>query len=204
MRIGVFGGSFDPVHLGHLRLAEACCEQARLDRVEFTPAAQQPHKPHGPVANGEHRLAMLRLAIKGVPQFEVSTAELDRRGVSYTVDTLRAIQAASPGAELFLLLGADALADLPNWREAGAICQLAVPLVVRRAGHAAPDYDVLAPLLSPAQLADARRVQVQLPETPISSSEIQRLIAEDGAWQPLVPTAVAQYIRQHGLYGAAA
>lgn len=200
MRLGVFGGSFDPVHLGHLQLAKACCDQARLDRVDFMPAAQQPHKPRGPVAGAEHRVAMLRLAIEGQAEFDVSTAEIDRGGVSYTVDTLRSIKAASPEAELFLLMGADSLADLPNWREASAVCELAIPLVVRRGGHPAPDFNVLAGLMSPARLAEARRVQVEMAESPISSSEIQRLIAADGVWQPLVPAAVARYIDEHSLY----
>jgi nicotinate-nucleotide adenylyltransferase len=202
MRIGVFGGTFDPVHFGHLRLAEACCGQARLDRVEFTPAAQQPHKPRGPVATGEHRAAMLRLAIADEPRFAVSTAELDRGGVSYTVDTLRELKSRFAAAELFFLMGADSLADLPKWREAGAICELAMPLVVRRAGVAQPDYSVLAPLVAPARLAEIRSAQVKMPETPISSSEIQRLIADRGAWRPLVPPTVADYIERHGLYGA--
>ena len=96
--------------------------------------------------------------------------------MSYTVDTLRAIKVASPEAELFLLLGADSLADLPNWREAHAICELAVPLVVRRGGHAAPNFDVLAPLMTPARLAEARRVQVDMAESPISSITMPAMI----------------------------
>jgi len=200
MRIGLFGGSFNPVHIGHLRLAEACYRQARLDRVEFMPAAQQPHKPHGPVANAQHRLAMLQLAIAGNPAFEISTDEIDRGGVSYTVDTLRAFKARRPDARLFLLLGADSLADLPEWREAAAICQLATPLVVRRAGHPEPDYEPLAPLMAPARLAELQGWQIEMPDTPISSSEIQRLIASGEPWHTLVPPAVAQYIERHGLY----
>ncbi len=202
MRIGVFGGTFDPVHLGHLRLADACCRQARLDVVQFTPVAHQPRKPRGPVASGEQRVAMLQLAIDGDPRFAISTAELDRGGVSYTVDTLRELAVRDPTTELFLLMGADALADLPNWREARAICDLAMPTVVRRAGLPEPDFGVLAPLVSPARLAEIRSAQVEMPDTPISSSEIQRLIARGGDWQPLVPAPVAEYICQHALYGA--
>ena len=159
MRIGVFGGSFDPVHLGHLLLAECCWRQAALDRVLFVPAAQQPHKPQAPRGGDADRVAMLRLAIAGRPEFDVSTIEIDRGGVSYTVDTLRALRAAEPDAELFFLMGADSLADLPQWREPAAICELATPLVVRRAGHAPSRISTaLAPLVvAGAAGGDSRR-----------------------------------------------
>jgi nicotinate-nucleotide adenylyltransferase len=202
MRCGVFGGTFDPVHRGHLLLAECCQRQARLDRVLFVPAAQQPHKPRPPRASGDDRAAMLRLAIEGRAEFAVSTVELERGGRSYTVDTLRALRAREPDAELFLLMGADALGDLPRWREAAAICGLALPVAVRRAGHPEPNYAALAPLVSPARLDAMMAVQVEMPETPISSSEIQRLIATGGAWRHLVPPAVAEYIVARSLYGA--
>ncbi|MEN0111436.1 MAG: nicotinate (nicotinamide) nucleotide adenylyltransferase, partial [Planctomycetota bacterium] len=127
MRLGVFGGSFDPVHIGHVRLARACRDQASLDRVWFVPAATQPHKPGGPVASGEDRLAMLRLALADEPGLEASPIELDRGGVSYTVETLRAIAESQPAAELFFLMGADTLRDLPNWREPGEVLRLATP-----------------------------------------------------------------------------
>jgi len=200
MRIGVFGGTFDPVHLGHLRLAESCQQQARLDETWFVPAYRQPHKPEGPAASGADRAAMLRLATGGAPGQVVWTGEIERGGVSYTVDTLREIAEREPGAELFFLMGADSLADLPHWREAWAICELAVPLVVRRAGRPEPDFEALAGLVSPARLAEFRAAQVEMPETPISSSEIRRLIAEGVAWQKLVPEAVAAYIEERGLY----
>src|SRR5690349_4586501 len=143
MRIGVFGGSFDPVHRGHVLLAECCRAQAALDRVAFVPAARQPHKPHSPRASDGDRLAMLELAIAGHPEFAASPVELERGGVSYTVDTLRAITAQEPGAKLYLLLGADSLADLPTWREPAAICALATPLAVSRPGWAAPNVEAL-------------------------------------------------------------
>jgi nicotinate-nucleotide adenylyltransferase len=200
MRIGVFGGTFDPVHVGHLRLAECCQRQGRLDEVWFVPANRQPHKPDGPAASGDDRAAMLRLATGGAPGQVVWTGELERGGTSYTVDTLREIAAREPGAELFFLMGADSLADLPHWREARAVCELAVPLVVRRAGRPEPDFDVLAGLVSAARLAEFRAAQVEMPETPISSSDIRRLVAEGGNWRELVPPLVADYIGQRGLY----
>jgi nicotinate-nucleotide adenylyltransferase len=200
MRIGVFGGSFDPVHWGHLRLAECCWQQAKLDRVEFVPAAQQPHKPAGPVASPADRVAMLRLALAQRPEFAVSTVELDRGGVSYTADTLRELHERQPADQLYFLMGADSLADLPNWREPAEICNVATPLVVHRPGAAEPNFDALRPLVSAKRLAEIRSVQVEMPATPVSSSQIRRLIAEGGDWQSLVPVAVADYIVQRRLY----
>jgi nicotinate-nucleotide adenylyltransferase len=200
MRIGVFGGSFDPVHRGHVLLAECCRVQAALDRVLFVPTARQPHKPHSPRASNADRLAMLELAIAGRPEFTASPLELERGGVSYTVDTLRAISAQNPGAKLYLLLGADSLADLPTWREPTVICALATPLAVSRPGWAAPNVDALEGITSPERLEEARALRVEMPATPISSSGIQRVIANGGEWQSLVPPAVAEYIVTRGLY----
>jgi nicotinate-nucleotide adenylyltransferase len=202
MRIGLFGGSFDPVHRGHLLLAECCWRQARLDRVEFLPTAQQPLKPQGPVASEADRVAMLRLAIAGRPEFALSLIEIERGGVSYTVDTLRRLRAEQPNAELFFLMGADSLNDFPTWREPAAICELSTPLVVRRAGAAAPNFDALAPIASAAKLDVIRSLEVEMPATPISSSGIRRLIAEDGEWRSLVPPSVADYIEDRALYRA--
>jgi nicotinate-nucleotide adenylyltransferase len=200
MRIGVFGGSFDPVHLGHLLLADCCWRQAGLDRVEFVPAAEQPHKPRGPVASEPDRVAMLRLATTGRSEFGVSTLEIDRGGVSYTVDTLRQIASQHPGVALYFLMGADSLADLPNWRAATEICRLATPLVVRRAESPAPDFEGLRPFVSAARLEEIRAALVEMPATPISSSQIRELIAEDGDWQSLVPASVADYIVAQRIY----
>ena len=200
MRIGLFGGSFDPVHRGHLLLAECCWRQARLDRVEFLPTAQQPLKPRGPVASEADRAAMLGLAIADRPEFALSLIEIERGGVSYTVDTLRQLRDERPDAELFFLMGADSLADFPTWREPAAICELATPLVVRRAGTPPPDFDALAAFVSTERLAAIRAHEVEMPATPISSSNIRRLIAERGAWQSLVPENVAAYIEERGLY----
>jgi nicotinate-nucleotide adenylyltransferase len=200
MRIGLFGGSFDPVHQGHLLLADCCWRQAGLDRVDFVPTAQQPLKPRGPVASEADRLAMLRLAIAGRPEFVLSLVEMERGGVSYTVDTLRQLRVEAPDAEIFFLMGADSLNDFPAWREPGAICELATPLVVHRAGATEPNFEALAPLVSADRLTEIRRVEVEMPATPISSSEIRRLIAEGGEWQALCPAGVAEYIAKRGLY----
>lgn len=201
MQLGIFGGSFDPVHRGHLLLADCCWRQARLDRVLLIPAAHQPHKSRAPEAGDADRMAMLRLAIAGRPEFEASSLELDRGGASYTVETLRALRQSVPDAELFFLLGADALADLPRWREPQQICELATPVAVRRAGSGEPDYDALAGIVSAARLGEIRAAQVDMPATAVSSSEVRRRIAAGDPWETLTAPAVAEYIIAHRLYG---
>jgi nicotinate-nucleotide adenylyltransferase len=200
MRIGILGGSFDPVHVGHLRLADSCWSQASLDRVEFTPTARQPLKPGGPEAADADRVAMLRLAIDGRAEFAVSTIEIDRGGFSYTIDTLRHLHAAQPASELYFLMGADSLADFPHWRDPAEICRLATPLVVRRAGSPEPVFDALRPFMSVTRLAQIRAAQIEMPATPISSSEIRQLIASGGEWKSLVPAPVAEFIVERRLY----
>jgi nicotinate-nucleotide adenylyltransferase len=203
MRLGLFGGSFDPVHYGHLLLAECCREQCRLDEVWFVPAATPPHKQTRALSPAAQRIEMLELATGGQPAFRVSRIEVERGGVSYTVDTLAALAAEDPKRELFFLLGADSLEDLPNWREPARICQLATPVVVRRPGASAVDFDVLAGLAPPDRLAEFRRYQVEMPLVDLSSSEIRRRVAAAESIRYRTPRAVETYIQSHGLYGAA-
>jgi nicotinate-nucleotide adenylyltransferase len=206
MRLGILGGSFDPVHNGHLALARACGEQAALDEVWFTPAAIQPLKHKGPHATDAQRIEMLNLAIdielsepgrpRPRPSWRVCTLEIDRGGFSYTVDTLRQIHVELPDAALFFLMGADAVRDVPHWREPREIFRLATPLVVRRAGEPEPDLASLAALCTKTTQPQL----VDMPPIDISSSDIRRRIAEGKPIQDLVPPAVGQYIAQHGLY----
>lgn len=200
MRLGIFGGSFDPVHLGHLVLANCCLEQAKLDALWFVPAARQPLKPDGPHASDVHRLAMLEFAVNSCPEFAISTIELDRGDISYTVETLESILQQQPEAELFFPMGADSLADLPRWHRAADVCRLAVPLVVRRSGNSQPDFEALGEFVSHERLDLIRQSQVEMPETPISSTKIREQIASDGDWEAWVQPEVANYIRQHRLY----
>ena len=200
MRLGLFGGSFDPMHQGHLVLAESCARQAALDAVWFVPAARQPLKPQGPRASDADRLAMLRMALADRPEFQASDIELQRGGVSYTVDTLAELHARQPEAELFFLMGADSLAEFPTWHQPAEICELATPLVVRRAGAPEPDFDVLAQVVSAERLKAIRQRQVEMPALPISSSHIRNLIATGGNWRELVHEDVADYITTKKLY----
>src|SRR5262249_13885714 len=140
MRIGIFGGTFDPVHLGHLIVAEQCREQARLDQVLFVPAARPPHKVEHRLTPFAQRVEMLALACAGHPAFKVEEMEKDRPGPSFTVDTVEQIHNRQPEAELFLLLGADTLHDLPHWYEPARIARLVELLVVPRS-----DWLMLSP-----------------------------------------------------------
>jgi nicotinate-nucleotide adenylyltransferase len=200
MRLGIFGGSFDPVHLGHLKLAVCCQCQAELDQIWFTPTAVQPLKQHGPRASNKDRETMLRLAIADHPQWRLCLQEIGRGGLSFTIDTLRAIALQWPGADRFLLMGADTLRQLPSWKSPQEVCQLATPLVVRRAGEREPDYSILTPWLVSQRIEEIGHLQIEMPAMPISSSQIRQQIAQSSSIQELVPTAVAGYIAEHGLY----
>jgi len=200
MRLGIFGGSFDPVHFGHLLLAEYCREHCGLDRVWLMPAAVPPHKRQQRLTLDRQRVEMLELAIAGHSALEVSTAEIDRGGVSYTVDTLQTIAEQRPDAELFLLMGGDSLEDLPGWRRADEVCRLATPVIVRRHGSPEPDVQVLAEVASAGRLADIARQVAPMPRIELSSSEIRRRVAAGQSIRYQTPRAVEEYIRASGLY----
>lgn len=200
MRLGLFGGSFDPVHCGHLLLAECCRERQRLDRVLFLPAAVPPHKQTQELTPAQTRIDMLELAIAGREQFAVSRYEVERGGVSYTVDTLRHFRQEDPDGELFFLMGADMLHDLPHWREAAEVCRLAVPIVVRRAGVEEPNFGCLADLASPARIELFRQHQVEMPQIELSSTEIRRRVAAGLSIRYRTPRAVEKLIENRGMY----
>lgn len=166
----------------------------------FIPAATQPLKQRGPVASDADRVAMLRLAIAGEPTWRVSELELGRGGVSYTVDTLRAVRRRQPQAELFFLMGADSLHDFPQWREPQEILQLATPLVVARAGEPQPDFTTLEGLCSAERIEAVRAAQVPMPATPVSSSDIRSRVAEGASIGEMVPDAVQAFIQARRLY----
>ncbi len=200
MRLGILGGTFDPVHYGHLVLAECCREHCRLDRVLFLPAAVPPHKLAYEVTAAANRVEMLKLAIGGHPQFEVSTYEVNRGGVNYTFETLAALQSEYPDAELFFLLGSDSLNDLPQWREPRRICELATLAVAQRAGSPEPNWQALAGLVSPQRLEECRGCQTTMPQIGSSSNDLRRRVAEGRSIRYQTPRAVEKYIETHGLY----
>lgn len=185
--VGLFGGSFDPVHHGHLIVARAAREQLGLDEVRFIPAREQPFKRGTHGAPAEARLAMLQLAVAGEPGFAVEPIELGRPGPSYTVDTLAALAAREPGRRFILLLGADAARELDQWHEAGRIAALARVAVLTRPGAAAPS----SPLITDT---------VAVPAVDISATDVRRRVAAGRSIRYLVPDRVADYVAAHGLY----
>lgn len=194
MRLGIFGGAFDPVHNGHLLLAEQCREACGLDEVWFVPTRVPPHKDRV-LTDGKQRLDMLNFAVAGQPEFVVSRIELDRDEVSWTVDTLRRLSAGRPGDELFLLMGADSLRDILAWREPREIARLAHLVAVSR--DSANFGKLLEPL--PADMRD--RVQrVHIPEVGFSASDIRQRVAAGRSIRFMVPRAVEEYVRQQRLY----
>jgi nicotinate-nucleotide adenylyltransferase len=196
MRLGIFGGSFDPVHNAHLALARACQQQAKLDEVWFTPTAIQPLKHQGPHATDAQRTEMLRLATKDEPSWRVCTIEIDRGGFSYTIETLRQIHEELPDVSLFFLIGDDALQDVAQWKEPRDIFCLATPLVVRRAGQVASDVEQLEALCT----ENTKPKFIGMPAMDESSSEIRRRLKARESVDGLVPKSVGEFIAQHGLY----
>ena len=202
MRLGLFGGSFDPVHYGHLLLAESARESCQLDQVWLIPAATPPHKLERSMSSSADRIAMLELAIGGQQQLLVSSMEIDRGGISYTVDTLRHVKQLQPEAELLFLMGADSLVELPTWREPAEICSLSTPIVVRRAGSPAPDFTGLRELVGESRAKQIAEQQFEMPVVELSSTDLRQRAAEGRSLRYRTPRAVEAYIEQHQLYRA--
>jgi nicotinate-nucleotide adenylyltransferase len=203
MRVGVFGGTFDPVHFGHLILAEQCREQGRLDEIWFVPAARPPHKVEGELTRFEQRAEMLALATAGHAAFRVLELEKDRPGPSYTVDTLAELHARKPGADLWLLVGSDTLTDIGSWHEKQRLTELAGLLVMARPGHEIlPAERVRAELgLSPAE--PLRMETVDVPLIDISSRDLRRRSATGRSIRYFLPRSIEMYIREKHLYRVA-
>lgn len=187
MRVGVFGGSFDPVHVGHLGVARAAARVLNLAEVLLVPARAQPFKTGGHHASPEHRLAMLRLAVRGDATLVVDERELHRPGPSYAVDTLDALRAARPADRLFLLVGADAAWDLPAWHGADRLVTLATVVALTRPGVTVPTHPFIGHTLS-------------VPAIAVSATDVRARCARGEPIESLVPRAVARYIASHGLY----
>lgn len=188
----VFGGSFDPVHNGHLMLAVYALETLGLERVIFVPAARGPHKSSAPRADAARRTRMLQLALKGEPRFTADACELERGGVSYTIDTVLHFRELFPG-EPTLLVGADNLAELNTWRRIGELVELA-----RFACAARPECPVDAGLLPPG----LRLETIPMPLCGISSTLLRERAAQGLQLHGMTPPAVADFIRREGLYRA--
>lgn len=203
-RIVLFGGSFDPIHNGHLTVAGFAFEHLAADRLIFIPARRSPHKSSGPSADGAARLSMIRLAIAGRAGFEASDCELHRADPSYTLDTVRHFreQVGAEG-ELFWLVGADAIGDLDKWYRIGEVLAMCRVCIMYRGGLPRPDLGRLVCAFGAACAAQLERDILPTPLIDASSSEIRPRLAAGLPADDLVPPAVLEYIRQHGLYGTA-
>ncbi len=198
MRLGVFGGTFDPVHWGHLLIAEQCREQCELDQVWLLPAGDPPHKTGSAISTGKQRAEMLDFATAGHESLIVNRMELSREGKTFTVDTLRQLREERPEDELFFLIGADSLHDLPDWREPERIVELATIVAVNRGDRPLPSEADLNRQLGEAI---ASRVKlVMMPGIDLSSSDIRRRVREGKSIRFMVPRAVEAYIKEQKLY----
>lgn len=195
-RIGVFGGTFDPLHIGHLIIASELRSALHLDHVLFVPAGRPPHKADQEIGDDMHRLAMLSLAIAHSPDFQINTVDLNRRGPSYTADTLALLQEELGPVNLVFLMGEDSLKDLPTWHEPGLIVQRAEMGVARRPGVEVDCTEVYRAVPE----AVGRVHLVDVPEIGVSSREIRRRVANGLPIRFLIPHAVEQYIAHFGLY----
>lgn len=198
MRLGIYGGTFDPVHLGHLVLAETCRQQCALDHVLLIPAGSPPHKQGRELTAGPLRADMLEFAVAGYPEFSVDRSEIKRSGPSYTVDTLRSLRQNRPGDELFLLMGADSLNEFPLWHEPREIANLATLVVVNRGHMPPPDLRLLVPHLG-TDLVE--RIQcLSMPGIDISASDLRQRSRQHQSLRFLTPRAVERFIDQHKIY----
>lgn len=199
-RIGILGGTFNPVHTGHLILAQDAMEHFELGRVLFMPCARPPHKPERDLLPAEHRIAMLEAAIEGDLRFQVSRLETDRGGVSYSIDTSRELRRLYPGAEIHFILGSDSLLELYLWKDAGELLELCRFVTLTRPGA---DYDMLqtADLHLPSPWPERLKASIRVGHTvDISSTDIRYRVAEGLAIRYLVHPAVEMYIAEHSLY----
>lgn len=198
MRLGVLGGTFDPIHLGHLVLAEEGQRRLRLERVVFIPAGEPWRKAGQPITPAGHRLAMVRLAVAGNPLFEVSAVEVERAGPSYTADTLEQLRAErGADAEVYLLMGEDALEDLPHWKDPQRIVAQAWLAVVPRVSGGELDVNKLEATVPGI---GRKLVAFEMPRLDISGTELRRRAAAGESLRYLVPAPVEEYIRRHRLY----
>jgi nicotinate-nucleotide adenylyltransferase len=200
MRLGVFGGTFDPVHVGHLIVAEQCREQAQLDQVLFIPAARPPHKQDKLLTSYDQRVQMLMLAISGNPAFRIDEREKDRPGPSFTADTLAQLRASHPGAELFLIMGSDTVRDLPSWHEPMRVLELANLLIVPRPSWPIPSAEDIRSTLASADSVALRYQVCAMPLVDIASRDLRGRIAAGHSVRYMLPRAVEAYIDDKKLY----
>ena len=199
-KIGVLGGTFDPIHLGHLIVAEDLRQKLGLGEVLFVPAGRPwlKLKEEKPISPAEHRLAMVRLAVASNPYFKVSTMEIDRPGLSYSIDTVLELKAKlGAKAEIYFIVGPDALAELPKWKDPARLVEICQVVGIGRPGYAKAD---LRKLERSIPGVSKRIMLMNVPQIDISATEIRRQVARGLSIRYLVPEAVEKYIQEHELY----
>jgi len=201
LKTGLFGGSFDPVHNGHLAIARASLDSAGLDRVVFLPESAPPHKPGRRFAPSVHRLAMLQLAIEGEPRFALSAMNLDSTGPCYTIDTWRRYREEHPAEEARFIIGGDMLADLPNWHRPADLLREVDFVICSRPGFCADEVIRNLPFGEAERMKLAASV-IEAPLLDISASHVRELAACGGSLSAFVPPSVAAYITANSLYGS--
>jgi len=198
VRIGILGGTFNPLHLGHLVCAQEAHLQLELDRVLFIPASIPPHKAVEDEPGASHRVALCRLAIAGDEQrFDVSDLEITRPGPSYTVDTLQELHSRAPDNELFLIVGGDIAAGLPEWHEPERVLSLATPAIAKRRGTPRPAIEEALGTLRGGE----RACFFRMPSISFSSTMVRDRVRSGQSIRYIVPDGVGTYINEHGLYG---
>jgi nicotinate-nucleotide adenylyltransferase len=200
MRYGIYGGSFDPIHWGHLILAETCFRKLSLDHIIFVPSGISPHKSEQKQLSGKFRAEMVELAITGIEEFSVSRFEIEKDKTSYTAETLHHFRETLLDPELFLLIGADMYYDLPNWYQSKEILETVIPVGVYRPSSPPPHVEAFQGLVSLERCELFRRYIVRMPQIEISSTMIREAVFNHESIRFLTPHSVEAYIQSHQLY----
>ena len=195
-RVGILGGTFDPIHYGHLIIAEAALDQLGLDQVEFLPANDPPHKPEGSVSTPRHRVAMVEAAIRSVDYFALNCIEMEREGPSYTADTLTQLAQSRPDDQFWFIIGGDSLRDLPSWRSPARILDVATLAIIERPG-AVYDLDGLDRLIPGLR---QRVAPVDAPLIDLSATLLRKRFAAGGSIRFQTPDSVITYMIANNLY----
>lgn len=200
-RIGLYGGSFDPIHIGHVIVARSVAESLGLDRVIFLPSASPPHKDSSELLSQEHRARMVELAIANEPLFALDDYDLTRKGPTYTVETVAYFKGLfGAGAELAWIIGADSLPELKSWYRVGELVDGCRIVTAARPGWETPDLSILRPELGDEQIERLGRDILDTPRIDVSATDIRRRVLTGRSIRYLVPDAVGDYIQRHGLY----
>lgn len=199
-RRGILGGTFDPIHYGHLLLAEGAREHCSLDHILFVPAGTPPHKRHRPRTDGQQRSQMIALAVAPWPEYELEPFEIETPGVSYTIRTIEYLEKKYPGDELFLIIGSETLADLPNWYCPERLCSKVTLAVAHRCGFPEPDFSPLASFVPNETLCRWRQGVIPMPQIEISSTKIRERVVSGKSVRFLLPPSVENYLLEKEIY----